>query len=367
MRSLAPIRFIRRNVLLAAILMAVFAVTPLAPAFSTQSGSRILYAAQDPRTVQESVVSIQGDGTGRRLLAGGTYGAEAQWSPDGRKVAYINSSNHVVVMNADGSSKVQFSYGPIGEYDSFPVWSPDGTRIAFQRGHDDCGVKVIAKSLDGSSKVLVTNDSSGEEGAEPPRWPVSWSPDGSRIAYVRFDFCTGEPGGQFESDVYTGSSVSGSDEVKVTDNANQPLWSPVENKLVYATGSVVRHLNNLGKLVVSAPDGSQRTVLADRYANWYAWSPEGWRIAYSTGDQHVFGSCGSIYQVRLDGTHSRRLTAAGLCTDKLAWSPDGGALAFIAKASGASSRDWDVYRIGADGAVLLRLTFESRTVEEVDW
>jgi Tol biopolymer transport system component len=362
MRGLAARRSRRTYALAVAVLISFVMGAPSTTASSSQRPSRILYTVLDLSNGVERILSVRPDGTRRRPLAGHTFFPEAQWSPDGRKVAYVNSQRNVVIMNADGSNKTQLSFGRDydASYDSYPVWSPDGTRVAFQRGADTCGVKVIAKSLDGSSRVVVTDNSSGQEGGEPPHWPVSWSPDGSRISYVRYDVCTGGPPPGFNIfTIFTASSLDGSDETKVTDNAAQPLWSPVNNTLAYTTG---------GTLVVSKEDGSDRTVVANGNAFAYEWSPSGRRIAYSTGNFWMGNSpCGSVHVVRRDGSNGRRVTPRRLCTGEVSWSPLGRRLAFAARVDGASSRDWDLYRVRPDSTHLKRLTFAPRTVLAVDW
>src|SRR6266480_5707461 len=58
---------------------------------------------------------------------------EAQFSPDGRRIAFVSlrSGNpEIWVCNSDGSNAVQLtSFG--GPFVTTPRWSPDGERIAF--------------------------------------------------------------------------------------------------------------------------------------------------------------------------------------------------------------------------------------------
>jgi Tol biopolymer transport system component len=68
-------------------------------------------------------------------LGGGTpmlvasVGAGAQWSPDGREIAYQKAGYWVAL--ADGTGAMQLTHPPNRGYDGFAFWSPDGMRLAF--------------------------------------------------------------------------------------------------------------------------------------------------------------------------------------------------------------------------------------------
>ena len=61
-------------------------------------------------------------------------------------------------------------------WDGFPVWSPKGDRIAFSSTRSG-PFNLFSQASDGSGTA--------EELLPPdyPRWPTSWSPDGSALAY----------------------------------------------------------------------------------------------------------------------------------------------------------------------------------------
>jgi Tol biopolymer transport system component len=103
-------------------------------------------------------------------------GAEssAQWSPDGRSIAFTllrrgATNEDIYAINADGSGPRQLTSDPAYEYQ--PRWSPDGRRIAFIR---DGAVWVM--DADGGKAKRLT----------PPLRADSptWSPDGRRLAFV---------------------------------------------------------------------------------------------------------------------------------------------------------------------------------------
>ena len=80
-------------------------------------------------------------GNQRRLTNNRGDEWDPSWSPDGRKIVFssdrdghvINgrSAYEIYVMNADGGNPQNLTNNP--NYDRYPSWSPDGERIAFAR------------------------------------------------------------------------------------------------------------------------------------------------------------------------------------------------------------------------------------------
>src|SRR4029079_12865307 len=57
-------------------------------------------------------------------------GEEPAWSPDGKEVAYVTTTEQLWVTDADGGNKSQVIQ-VAGQYCHQPAWSPDGKWIAF--------------------------------------------------------------------------------------------------------------------------------------------------------------------------------------------------------------------------------------------
>ena len=100
------------------------------------------------------------------------------WSRDGRLIAFdgwgkteSGGGAAIFVVNPDGSNLRRLTEG------AMPSLSPQGQRIAFSRYSLGRGVWIM--SSNGPDEELVQID---EEG-----WGTDWSPDGTRIAYTKYD------------------------------------------------------------------------------------------------------------------------------------------------------------------------------------
>jgi hypothetical protein len=103
-------------------------------------GTRILFTRPVSGHEDIHVMSLRGTGV-TRLTAGDFYESEAQWSPDGSRIAFIAQPTllhyDIYIMDADGSNRVRVTASaervptPDGGWDAMPRWSPDGGRLVF--------------------------------------------------------------------------------------------------------------------------------------------------------------------------------------------------------------------------------------------
>lgn len=202
----------------------------------------------------------------RRLTTSEHGNFEPQVSPDGQRIAFVSSRDgnaEVYVMDAGGGAEERLT--AFHRDDWAPRWSPDGRTLAFMSDRE--GVeRIYLMNPDGTNQRRLTART-GETG-ETHESELTWSPDGSRIAYV----LRGAHGSEvWVTEVATGTSRRISDP-GARDDAN-PAWSPDGAYLVFSS----RHRGNTDLHMVRA-DGTGRVRLttapgADWLPRWSAERP----------------------------------------------------------------------------------------------
>jgi Tol biopolymer transport system component len=141
---------------------------------------------------------------------------DAAWSPDGQKILWtfhdasdnpLNSpSKEVWVMNADGSGRVNLTNN--GFEERGPTWSPDGTRVAYMcrtnaPGGTGTDFEICVMNADGSEKKVLTSNTVLDG-------TPSFSPDGSKIVFLR------PVSGQLSQQLFVMNAADGSQQVQLT-------------------------------------------------------------------------------------------------------------------------------------------------------
>ena len=152
-----------------------------APALSPDGRRLAFLSGQDDALVwsvgsPQLLVVMTLDGREVRQVASGTIAGAPRWSPDGRRLAFIENGA-LSVVEVDGPGRWR-----LGEDRSDPAWSPDGSRIAFlQSGGRSVGLYTI--SADGTDERRITSVTVG--GGSRDLWDqsVARSPDGSMLLY----------------------------------------------------------------------------------------------------------------------------------------------------------------------------------------
>jgi Tol biopolymer transport system component len=230
-------------------------------------------------------------------------------SPDGSRFS-------TGVMRPDGRiGPVTFNFDGSG-YALLPIpdptlqisgtWSPDGTRFLVA-GWDDSlpsrGGLYTLGSVDGDRLVRLT-----EPGAPPNDYPVGYSPDGSKVLFIR------------QKEPYDHSG-------------------PMDVFVVGKDGSGLVRLNPPG--TTSLLDGQ-------------SWSPDGEQVAFVASKGQLFGTDpNAVFVVNADGTGAQRITPWSV-TLRAEWSPDGEWIAFDMAESEPVPRD--LFLVHPDGTGLTRIT-----------
>lgn len=220
-----------------------------------------------------SVYIVNTDGSNLHVLA--TYGEYAYWSPDRRRLVYLDQNTcgegagegpygdgTVTVVSSDG--RIRKPISPSGKYacEGYAVWSPHADLIVYH-----------GNSTDHCHGLCVVN------------------PDGSKPHRIGF------PG------------------------AALPIWSP--------NGSLIAFNHKTGCcMAVVYPDGrGLRQLTRAQYDRPIAWSPDSTRIAYIHATTH---DRATLEVITLSTRHSIRLATAISFTD-IRWSTDGRTLTYAAE------------------------------------
>ena len=239
-----------------------------------------------------------------------------------------------------------------------PAWSPDGAWLALEV-IDSLTVMDLGEdglSIDYSSDIYILR-------ADAPLLPwralthdgrsrsPSWSPDGSRIAYLAGSRQSNDEH-IYVLDVNTGASV------RITSTAGHystPKWSPDGQQLAFADG-----LGGNSDVFIADTDSSQGEVRNltpnPAYDADPSWSPDGSRLAFVSDRPDASGEYSRdvfILSLGPDGVTSSRVTSGGWNSGPV-WSSDGRHLAFAH--SGSPEYRHGIFVADADGSGLTRLT-----------
>ena len=259
----------------------------------------------------QGFVTINGDGSGAVPFP--IAGYQAAWSPNGSRLAFepfattcagAPSQSVVCVMNADGTGIMGLPISATPAQNGLS-WSPDGSKIAFFGAG---GLYTV--NVDGSGSILLTSSL----GVGSPNFPA-WSPDGSKIAFS----CGVESG---NSDICVVNADGTGLTRLTTDPADdhRPSWKPDGSQIAFATTRYGLDGNGNPTIAVMNADGSGVTRIGNGDAP--AWSPDGGRIAFLYQNCVDIGDCELWLMVmRADGTGSQFLSAAVYIGDTPAWRP----------------------------------------------
>jgi WD40 repeat protein len=274
----------------------------ICPAFSPD-GRRLAHGEGDETGYRDAALVISDlDAEGNasealRIDVSGTLDPPcAAWSADGRRLAFgvpltspgnpdrsAAGSEVWVATVADGHVEV------LSDLLATDLeWSPDGSQLAIASGQTDL---VPGQSLRDGSIHLYDADSGDIRTLVGPSGvgDLTWSPDGSRIAYQRGQ----SDGGVWDQEIWV-VQVDGSGEYRIARGFGSirgvgPVWSPTGDRIVYQR---MKGAGEAHDVVLVTPDGESQVVLpdlrlpgTDESVSWrpdsVTWSPDGRELLYS--------------------------------------------------------------------------------------
>ncbi len=241
---------------------------------------------------------------------------------------------------------------------SQPAWSPDGTRIAYIRRGESYSDLVVAPSSGGEPLALTNNGSANPLHSYERIYDTTWafypafSPDGSQIAFAAQD---SPPFGSPATDYHLGLFVTPSRAgglrallyADVGGHVGRLAYAPDGTAIVFAYGPAGPGAALLYRYAL--PDATTEPLpSAPEQSYDPAFSPDGRWLAFAARS-----SGGTdIFVMPAQGGAPARLTDLGTARAP-AFSPDGRLLAFLAIGSGGQSFDLWVAELqaSADGTV----------------
>lgn len=251
-------------------------------------GTKIAYT--NDNGVQRNLFVMSADGSGSVPLTNDAAQEDhLEWARDGGFVAFDTSENRAVVIGTDGTGAHELS-GPAGSSRSAPSWAPDGSKLVYIISPMVTVAQVYAVGVDGVSGQAILSSIPSAVCVTP-----RYAPDGRKVVFG----CNTNAG-----DLYlVNADSSGLFQLTATTEKDlDPRWSPDGTRIAFvretaagATDIWVINPDRTGLRNVTAHAGNDDNV---------RWSPDGNSLIFDTdrdGNRE-------IYRVNVDGSAPTNLS-----------------------------------------------------------
>lgn len=322
-------------------------------------------------TARLELAVVKPNGTGLRKLTGRLPGINSpRVSPAGTRIAFVRDAGYrsspkapVYVVRVDGSRLHAVGRG------HSPRWSPDGRRLMFVDVH---GLRVspTGPRPPATGRIVVVDIGSGRRRVIGRGETPSWSPDGKRIAFVRYTYFRQHAWDVFTSTLLTmRADGSGVRVIKPAGSEGpfhafyDPEWSPDGRTILFWVQDLAPDLDNGADEVqlIDAKTGVTRTLASGEGPA--EWSPDGKRvafIAYKSRSKDI-----ATVDVQ---TADVMVLAPGEVLGSVRWSPNGEQIGFLRCFYDPEYRCY-AYSVNANGSRLRRLvqTSAEYPLDAFDW
>ncbi len=285
---------------------------------------------------------------------------DVQISPNGSRVAYARRSNDIMsdqavsniwIVDADGKNHRPLLSG--AQSYSSPRWSPSGDRLAYVSSDGDRGAQIHVRWMDTGQTAVLSNVRGGPSS-------LSWSPDGTKIAFSMF--VKGE-----------GATLA-----KPLATPEGAKWAPpvtVINAMRYrADGAGYLEHGNTHLFVLSADGGTPRQITEGDidHGGPYSWSADGQRLYFAANIQDEWQHDpleAELWSVDVSNGELTQLTERNGPDFSPVVSPDGSKLAYLGfddKGMGYHNSDVVIMDIEDGSTRVLTADFD-RTIDDVQW